>query len=169
MKRIILIILLTIITVHAETWIYISPGIRLNYNEVTGFEFSLQITNGYISESLGKNIPGITIGAIWNKNYHGFYSDLQLGRPGFFDLYTIFKTDYLAPPLFSGFGIGKLILIYDKDKYSKRKRYYNKVKLWAGCFGLASYEYRWSNKYKNYHNWGIMGIFPLPASNNWTM
>ena len=162
MKKILLIILLATIGLHAESWTYISPGIRLGYNKYDGIEFSFQITNGILADNIGRNIPGVTLGATWNKNYHAYYTDLQLGRPGFFDF-----SANLEGPLFWGGGIGGMIVIYDKNKVSDYIEYYNRTKLWAGCFGLVSYEYRWSLKHDNIHNWGVVGMFPLPTSPNW--
>ncbi len=163
MQKILFIILIMLINLHAEWWSYISPGIRLGYSKYEGLELSVQITNGIISDHLGKNIPGITVGATLNKNYHAFYSDLQIGRPGFFDF-----SSNIEGPLFWGAGIGGMILIYDKDKVTDYIEYYNRTKFWVGCIGLASYEYRWSLQHDNIHNWGIIGMIPLPTSPNWT-
>ena len=158
--------LLCISILNAETWQYISPGLRIGHNEKHGWELSFQLTLGVLSDGLGRSVPGVTVGATKGMGYHGFYTDLQVTRNVSYDIYKLtgFDGDIFDFPFFGGIGIGKSFYIFDGEK-----QYYNRFKAYYGLFGFASYEYRFAKKFQNYHNMGAIGVCPLPASNNWQL
>ena len=139
---------------------YISPGIEIGYGNKM-FHYSFQISIGLMNHE-HPIIPGITLGKRFYRNkiiWDSFnYVDLQCS----------------ITPLI-GFGIGKF--------YNNKEEYY-KYKIWAGMWGLLSYDYlnfikspigeqqKINTKYNPYtgeliktkylkHNFGGFFVFPI--------
>ena len=155
MKRYILITSFLAI-IYADPILYLSPGLQIGVNSTGNFFFSAQITLGAMPfPNDSPIILGTTLGGRFYYNAGKFdtyvYVDGQVSLSGF---------------LGTGFGFinrSAEITYYDNDGILRKeivRERYRKTKFWAGAFGLLSYDY--INAPSGKHNFGLMGVMPIP-------
>ena len=135
MKKIILLIYFSYL--GADFLPYISPGIKITFNQELGFSISNQITFGLISDDIGLGVT-TGYGRIIDKNKNFQYTDFQISN-GLKDRMIL-----------NGFGFG---LIYDRSNLNF------KLKAWTGFALLLTYEHIFWNYLPG--NLGFVGVLPL--------
>ena len=119
---------------------YFSPGIQIGVNSEGTFFVSIQGTVGIVTDDIPNDFYppiGITLGKRFyymkNKKWNSYnYIDAQICT------------------LIAGFGYGLI---------TNGNERYNKFKIFAGAWGLLSYDYiNWTNKK---HHFGAFGVLPI--------
>ena len=135
MKKIILLIYFSYL--GANFIPYISPGIKITFNQELGISISNQITFGLIGDNIGL---GVTLGysRIKDKNKNFQYTDFQI------------SSGLKDKKILNGIGLG---VIYNRSNFNFR------LKAWTGFALLLTYEHIFWNYLPG--NLGFVGVLPL--------
>ena len=138
-KYMLLICFYSILYSDSDNIFYVSPGIQLGINTAGDFFVSGQVTAG-VGNMSDDGFPfiGVTLGKRFYYN----------GESRKFDSYNY--MDGQLSLLFFGIGFGRIGNGYER---------YNKFKLFAGSFGLLSYDYITSPRSR--HHFGVFGVLPI--------
>jgi len=123
---------------------YLSPGVQIGWNMGQGLYWGAQLTIGYDRVGDQEEVyPGITFG----------FRQMKECRLRYIDFQATFSE------IFSGVGTG---MYWESINDSKYTFVSPRLKFYSGFFGLVTYDFHWKKNGMLSHNFGAIGIVPIP-------